>query len=219
MNASLSRPLRCRRAAPQRGVVLLFSLIALVVMLLVATALVRSFNSSLFSAGNIGFKRDLQNQSERAVAAALAEFRTGGKLADAGLRSDARAEANYSPTMLPTNAQGIPNDLALSDTAFAARYKAADLESSDRSVKLRYVIDRLCASVGDETTLSSGNCRLVDNPVPAGTSESNLMGADRSIAGKAGAVPQGVVYRLSVRASGPRKTQSFFQSTFTVPSS
>ena len=51
----------------QRGVVLLFSLIALVIMLIVAVALVRSFNNSLFTAGNIGFKRDMQNQSEAAV--------------------------------------------------------------------------------------------------------------------------------------------------------
>jgi type IV pilus assembly protein PilX len=80
------------------------------------------------------------------------------------------------------------------------------------------VVDRLCATVGDETALGSDACRVIDNAVPAGTSESNLQGAERTIKGRPGAVPQAVIYRLSVRVSGPRNTQSFFQSTFTVPS-
>ena len=69
-----------RRASQQRGVVLLFSLIALVIMLIAAVALIRSFNSSLFSAGNIGFKRDMRNQSELAVSTALGYFRSGAAL-------------------------------------------------------------------------------------------------------------------------------------------
>ena len=52
------------RRAAQRGVVLLYSLIALVIMLIAAIALVRSFQTSLFNAGNLGFKRDMRNQSE-----------------------------------------------------------------------------------------------------------------------------------------------------------
>ncbi|MBC8071239.1 MAG: hypothetical protein IAG13_23140, partial [Deltaproteobacteria bacterium] len=174
--------LRHRRSG-QRGVVLLFSLIALAIMLIVAVALVRSFNSSLFTAGNIGFKRDLQNQSERAVDKVLAEFKSGGNLASPAARAATAPDYNYSATMLPTNAQGIPNVLALSNAAFAAIYTAGDIEPPEipnQSVKIRYVVDRLCATAGDETSLGAGSCRLADNPVPAGTSLSNLQGADRA---------------------------------------
>lgn len=212
-----ARPRRALRPQ-QRGVVLLFSLIALVIMLIVATALVRSFNNSLFTAGNIGFKRDLQNQSELAVDKVLREFRTGGTLATSASRGAALKASNYSETMLPTNAQGIPDALQ-TDTAFATYGEASnDIVPADAGVKIRYVIDRLCATTGDETTLGADTCRLADNATQPGTSESNWQGADRTINGKRGAVPQGVVYRMSIRVSGPRNTQSFFQSTFTAPS-
>lgn len=214
---------RARRPGPsrQRGVVLLFSLIALGIMLIVAVALVRSFNSSLFTAGNIGFKRDLQNQSERAVDAVLTEFRSGGNLASPTARGANNTAYNYSATMLPVNAQGIPNALQ-NNTAFAAVGSTGkDIPVSGMNVTVRYVVDRLCAATGDETSLGAGVCRLADNPVPVGTSLSNLQGADRAplCPTCASAAPQGVVYRLSVKVTGPRNTQSFFQSTFTVPSS
>lgn len=214
-----------RSPAGQRGVVLLFSLIALVIMLIAAVALVRSFNTSLFSAGNIGFKRDMRNQSEMAVNTTLAYFRVG-LLNTAANRANTPAPGlnmvNYSATMLPTNAQGVPNALALSDGAFAAAYNAPDLKSPDPSgsVQVRYVIDRLCASAGDESTLGAASCVLADNPTAAGSSLLNLQSAERAglTPGSAAAVPKGVVYRLSMRVTGPRNTQSFFQSTFTVPS-
>ena len=215
-----------RRPTGQRGVVLLFSLIALVIMLIAAVALVRSFNTTLFAAGNVGFKRDMRNQSEMAVNTTLGYFRAGGPLNTAANRANTPAAGanttNYSATMLPTNAQGIPNALALSDGVFAAAYNAPDLQSPDAggSVKVRYVIDRLCSSAGDESTLGAASCVLAVNPTAAGSSLLNLQSAERAglTPGAAAAVPKGVVYRLSMRVTGPRNTQSFFQSTFTVPS-
>ena len=92
------------------------------------------------------------------------------------------------------------------------------------NVTIRYVVDRLCATVGDEGALGASTCRQADNPVPAGTSLSNLQGAERSLGSTGGgggksAIPQSVLYRLSIKVSGPRNTQSFFQSTFAAPSS
>lgn len=207
----------------QRGVVLLFSLIALVIMLIAAVALVRSFQSSLFTAGNIAFKRDLQNQSERAVAAALAAFRIGGTLDSPTKRAANRMQSNYSASMLPVGTQGIPTALGLPDDQFPASYSAPDLLSDDagQSVKVRYVIDRLCSKEGDESDIGDSSCMLASSAVPAGTSSSNLQSAERArlCPTCVAAAPQAVLYRLSIRVTGPRKTQSFFQSTFTVPSS
>ena len=217
MHSHTRRPVGSR----QRGVVLLFSLIALGIMLIVAVALVRSFNSSLFTAGNIGFKRDLQNQSERAVDVVLNEFRSGGNLASPGARGSNKPAYNYSATMLPVNAQGIPDALQNNTTFAAVGTTGKDIPVTGMNVTVRYVVDRLCATTGDETSLGAGVCRLADNPVPVGTSLSNLQGADRAplCPTCSSAAPQGVVYRLSIKVTGPRNTQSFFQSTFTVPSS
>ncbi len=213
--------------ASQRGVVLLFSLIALAIMLIVAVALVRSFNNSLFTAGNIGFKRDLQNQSELAVARVLEKFQSADATTGLGtttLRAANAPTKNYSATILTTNAEGIPD--ALQDSNFATVGVATNDISGGVNVTVRYVIDRLCALPGDERTSfdASSNCRLGDNPVPAGNGLDNLRNADRTITGGAssaagGASHQSVLYRVSIRVTGPRNTQSFFQSTFTVPSS
>jgi len=207
-----------RPASRQRGVVLLFALIALVVLLIAAVALMRSFNTSLFMAGNIAFKRDLQNQGERAMDTVLTSFRTG-PLSTIGARSASLQSSNYSATMLPANAQGIPTSLQ-TDADFLLVGTVANDIAAPGQVSIRYVVDRMCSAPGDETALGASVCMQADNDVPAGTSATNLQGADRGplATGVKSAVPQAVVYRLTIRVTGPRDTRSFFQSTFSVPS-
>lgn len=225
MKTHRSPRVRARLARGQRGVVLLFSLIALTIMLIAAAALVRSFNSSLFNAGNIAFKRDLQNQGERAVDRALVAFRTGGDLATTATRAANRKDFNYSATMLPVNPQGIPTALQ-NDTTFAVVGDAKnDFSVASQAVKIRYVIDRLCAVVGDESVLGGTECVVADNPVDAGVGLKEMQGAGGASLGKdasggalKAAVSKGTLFRLSVKVEGPRNTQSFFQSTFTIPS-
>ena len=96
-----SRP----RLGAQRGVVMLFGLIALAIMLIGAAAMVRSMNASLFNAGNLGFKRDLTNQAERAVSTVIGALQTGGLGTDVA-RQITSVASNYSAELLPTNAQG-----------------------------------------------------------------------------------------------------------------
>ena len=95
-----------------------------------------------------------------------------------------------------------------------------DLASPDGSVRVRYVIDRLCSVAGDEKALGTASCVLANNAAAPGGSLLNLQSAERAglTPGATAAVSQGVVFRLSIRVDGPRNTQSFFQSTFTVPS-
>ena len=76
LRAAHAHPSAHRRT--QRGVVMLFGLIALAIMLIGAAAMVRSMNASLFNAGNLGFKRDLTNQAERAVSTVITALQTGG---------------------------------------------------------------------------------------------------------------------------------------------
>lgn len=206
----------------QRGVVLLYSLIALGILLIVAVALIRSFNSSLFAAGNIGFKRDMQNQSERAVAHVMEQFRTGA-LNNSTARAHAVQAQNYSATMLPTNAQGVPDVFKLSPADFARTYSSDITPAASDDIpapsQIRYVVDRLCATDGDESTLGANVCRLA-KAIPTGTSLNNQLGADQDSLCPtcASAVPQATVYRITIMVTGPRNTQSFFQSTFTAPS-
>ncbi len=210
---------RSRRAGHQpgcdRGVVMLFVLITLVILLIGAAALLRSFNTSLSSAGNLAFKRDLLNQAERAVPLVLTAIQTGA-LASELARSNNLQAQNYSATNLPTNGAGIPQAL-LSDAAFAAVGNGAnDIDVADQGVQIRYVVDRLCGSVGLDSVIASTQCALANGGAPAGGSSSNLVTAADAAGGGAGAVVLQVVYRVSIRVDGPRGTQAFFQTTFTL---
>lgn len=217
--------LSSRSAARQRGVVLLFSLVALVVLLIAAVALMRSFNTSMFMSGNIAFKRDLQNQGERAMDQVLASFRAGGSLATDAARSADLPSSNYSAVMLPANVQGIPADLVLSDSAFAAKWTVPDIAPTDQGVTIRYLIDRMSNVAGSCGALGPNVCLLAGNKAPAGGSASSLQNATRTLpvpVAPGASAPKAVitgtaVYRMTVRVIGPRDTQAFFQSTFTAP--
>ncbi len=198
----------------QRGVVLLYGLIAMAIMLIGAVAMVRSMNTSLVNAGNLGFKRDLTNQGERAAATVMALMNTG-VLSTELSRQNGSLARNYSATLLAANAQGLPNAL-LSDATFGTVATASnDITVADMGVTVRYVVDRMCASTGVADT---DHCTMAANVLPSGTSSSAdgnaIEFANQS--GVTGAVPQQVVYRLSIRVDGPRQTQAFFQTTFTL---
>lgn len=197
---------RCRAAARQRGVVMIVTLLALVIMLIGSVALMRSFNTSLFMSGNLAFKRDLVNQAERASAVVLPQL-TGGALSSLAARSSNSAALNYSASMLATNDQGIPNAL-LNATDFAAAGVASnDIVVADQGVTVRYVVDRLCTAAGSEVILGSASCTVGPTPEARGGSASEINRAT---------LPPQVLYRLSVRVDGPRNTQAFFQTTLAL---
>jgi len=205
-----------RTAAHHRGVVMIFALIALVIMLIGALAIVRSGTTGLALAGNLGFKRDLTNQGERALAQVLDQMQTGALATESAREAHLPAQ-NYRAQQFVGAAevtpQGVPRAL-LSDTAFAAVGTAArDIAVPDMGVTVRYVVDRLCAAPG---IADPANCTMADALIPSGANSSTPQTAEFGTTGGQGAAPQQVVYRLSVRVTGPRNTQAFFQTTFTL---
>jgi Tfp pilus assembly protein PilX len=220
VSAPTSAPAAARAGArapgrqPPRGATLVVALVALVILLIGATAIVRSMNTSMFNTGNQAFKRDLTNQAERAAADVMVMLQTGA-LATEAARRDPSLANNYSSTILPTNnnSQGIPNVLT-SDTAFAAAgYTLADRVVAGQEITLRWVLDRLCANTGvaDET-----HCTMTEAGSASADSFSQRQSAANASSTGLGAVQRQVVYRLSIRATGPRNTQSFLQTTFTL---
>lgn len=184
----------------QSGAVLILALIILVLLTLSTTALVRSFDTSLIMAGNIGFKRDLVNQGERAMTKAISAFKTG-TLASTSARKNTILTLNYFASRLETDSTSIPKIL-IKDSTFTGT--AGDITDSATGVTIRYVIDRLCHATGD---FSQDSC------VSAKASSGNSGSASNALS-KVGTSVQ-PVYRISVRVSGPHNVQAFLQSTFT----
>jgi len=195
----MNRALRFR-ALRQRGVVLIFTLIVLLILTIGAVALMRSMNTSLFSAGNLAFRRDLVNQGEQAVANVMTQFQTGALSASAATIASNPAY-NYSASILPTNTQGVPLAL-LSKAAFGTVGKTAnDITGATSDVTIRYVIDRLCSAAGPANGTACG--QSLTNPT-GGTATGPPPPPP----------PAATVYRLSIRVSGARGTQVFMQTTF-----
>jgi type IV pilus assembly protein PilX len=188
----------------QRGVVLIFSLIVLLILAIGAVAVIRSVDASLLSAGNLAFHRDLVNQAEQAVSSVMTEFKTNGPPLGGATTADLPA-ANYVSTTLATNAQGVPLVLLGNNTVFnSVASSANDIPGATPDVTIRYVIDRLCTVAG---VASAPNCVQSTGLPTGGTANRNT----------AVAPPSATVYRISVRVDGPRATQAFLQTTFTKP--
>ncbi|SIR39732.1 MmpS family transport accessory protein [Pseudacidovorax sp. RU35E] len=199
------RVLRRSRHVParrhQRGVVLIFCLIVLVVLLAGGVAVSRSMNSTLSGVGSLAIRRDLVNQAEQAIAVAMnATYPVNGSAA-------ANKALNYSPTPLAVNDMGIPLAL-LSDATFATVASAADLQGSTNSVAIRYVVDRLC-DIATQSATDQGRSHCV--PITR-----EAVGGSAQLASRA-PPPVQPVYRVTVRVTGPRNLQVFVQSSFTKP--
>ncbi|MCE4552830.1 hypothetical protein [Pelomonas cellulosilytica] len=181
---------------------LIFALITLVILMIGAVAISRSLSSSQFTLGNIGFKRDITNQGERALQEAMNAVRAGGLLATETVRNDNVMAANYSATLLPTNAQGIPIAL-MTDAEFAKVASASDRKVADMGVTIRYVIDRMATTTGPCTP---GTCVMANQQVFGGASNEPTKPSP----------PAQAIFRMTLKVTGPRNTVSYFQSTFTT---
>jgi len=193
----------------QRGVVLIFTLIVLLILTIGAVALMRSMNTSLTGAGNLAFRRDLVNQGEQAVSNVIAEFKTGDLSTSGSTLNNVPAD-NYFATIQPSatinngqaSDQGIPLQLFSSTAGVVGTH--ADLVGATPDVTIRYMIDRMCSATGTPT----GTLCVQSTAAPSG-----------GTAGNSAVVkpPTATVYRLSVRVSGGRGSQVFLQTTFSRP--
>jgi len=193
------------RALRQRGVVLIFTLIILLILTIGAVALMRSMNTSLTSAGNLAFRRDLANQGEQAVSNVMTAFKASGALSTSAVTDSNVPANNYSATMLATNAQGVPNILLSGDSTFNATgftSSANDIAGATSDIVIRYVIDRMCTAAG----ATVANQCVQSSAAPLGGTANGSQSVTP---------PAATVYRLSVRVTGARSTQVFLQTTFT----
>jgi len=181
--------------------VLFIALIVLVAMTLASIALVRSVDTATLGAGNIAFKQSATQAAEQAVSAALAQFdpAAGAFFATLANTQGDNTAYNYRASMLPTDARGIPLAL-LNATTFNATYTAPALPATTTGETLRYVIERLCTQPG----ASDQSYCNVDQVLPTGGTVGN--GASLG-----DTVP---LYRVTVRADGPRNTLQFTQVVF-----
>ena len=201
-------------ALKQRGVVLFFALIALVVMSLAAVALIRSVDTNTMIAGNLAFKQAATTSGdsgvERAVAwlaAAEKQMKTSGK----SVYKDPAHTFNVDDA-----AQGYysnANSFILTDSAV---WNAIDQnlvpDIVDQSGnRVRYVIERMCRD--HNLVLSKSNCEF---------SSAAFDGGEHTVQLPPDVCPpppnscpdsgQSPPYRITSRIIGPANTISYVQA-------
>ncbi len=186
MNVSSFKPFR----AKQNGLVLIVTLLALLILMLASVALIRSTDTNLQIAGNMAFKMDAINQAERAVPQIQQLFKTGA-LSGQAARNQTNVANNYYATVQASNESGIPNVLFTTDS---------NIITGAGDVTIRYVIDRMCLAEGERPTIQK--CVLAS---------SNIAGGG-GIDGEIGNIYP--VYRMTLRATGPKNTEAYLQTTF-----
>ncbi len=112
--------------------------------------------------------------------------------------------ANYSATMLPSNAEGIPNILFDTAANFGAAFAGPALITNN-GMTYRYVIDRMCSQNGppDARYCAASGSTL------EGRSQTDWLENARVNTG-------GYIYRITVRVTDVKHAQSFIQTTISI---
>jgi type IV pilus assembly protein PilX len=201
---------RCGHATRQRGVVLFFALIALVVMSLAAVALIRSVDTSTMIAGNLAFKQSAVASGDSGVEAAISALnamQAGDTLlvlsdpTDVFNQDDA-ANGYY------TNADDIA--LNLFDPATWGSGSSVDVGTDASGNRVRYIIQRMCRD--PNVILSTTNC-LFSAPTLDTSGQSTPLLSTVCPATNPGCpkVGQSPEYRITSRTDGPANTVSYVQ--------
>ena len=205
-------------AIRQRGVVLFFALIALVVMSLAAVALIRSVDTNTLIAGNLAFKQAAISSGDIGVEGAIATL-TATEAAMKAVGNN--VYSNSTNTFNVTNAangyysnadDSTPN---LTDPATWVNAKSLLVGTDASGNEVRYIIQRMCRDAnqvlskqnclfsspaldinGHEVQLPSNVCTPPPPPQPNGCPVNG----------------QSPEYRITSRTLGPANTVSYVQA-------
>ena len=204
----------------QRGISLVFALMALVVISLAAVALVRSVDTSSLVIGNLGFKQDATAAASQAAEQAIAYLNAATATT---LQADQAAAGYYASSLdsLDVTGQGYPpsksravvdwtgDSCSLYPSGGYGNCMAASPEVSlnGGNNKARYIITRLCATVGAP---ASSDCAT---PVGSALTGGGNKGTSDYKTGKVQVtVNNAQYYRIVVRATSARGTVSFTET-------
>jgi type IV pilus assembly protein PilX len=197
----LKRPLafsRAPRAFGQRGMVLLVALVVLVAVMIAGVAMMRSVDTATLVSGNIAFQRAATNAADKGIEAALLMLQqksTDNQLGDNDPTNGYSASL-VAATDSPTGTQSWQEfwQAALKDNA-------VNVGTDAFGNQIWFYVHRVCNTAGAATgsgcvaspAVTNDNYTDHENPVPI-------------------KVVTRIYYRITVRVTGPRRTESYVQS-------
>jgi type IV pilus assembly protein PilX len=210
--------------ARQRGVSLLFALLALAAMSLAAVALVRSVDGGSLVIGNLGFKQDTTRAADRAAELARTWLTGSTDLtADgaAGTGYYAQVHSNLDPTGRLTSTANRMDVVNWGDADSCACTAAGtcltctlapsnEITLNGGSVRARYVITRLCPNTGVVSDTANQCAQPASLPADSTGDSGGLCYG--SCERPTTPLAKSPYYRIVVRTVGARNTVSFTET-------
>lgn len=199
-----------RRGVRQRGLSLLFALMALVVISLASVALVRSVDTSGLVIGNLGFKQDATAAAGQMTETALTWLQANA--AGLTLQNNVPNAGYYATSMDAVDMTGAFKSQGRPQVDWAAaggcnNCLTPSVEASIGGNRARYVITRLCPTAGNPASI---NCAVP--PGSAASPGGNRGAQDYNNLNLQQIVNNSVYYRVVVRVQGPRGTLAFTET-------
>lgn len=211
------------RRARQRGLSLIFALLALVALTLGAVALVRSVDTGVLALGNVSQKQSALVSASRGAEEAVAALRAFLVVAPTGLDANLPASGYYASAMPTLDATGRGAQ-AMGDQLVrvnwdddgckvdgveydSANCLTASAVKTYNGVEVRYVAHRLCVQPG-----AAGGANSCATPLTDGEALVKCVsGRGQCLSGLPGP-PAGPYYRITVRAKSARGTVTFTET-------
>lgn len=229
MNNKANRHLQRTPPSAQKGVSLLFALIALVALMLATLGLIRSVDTSALVLGNIGFKQDATAAADQAAGQAITwlstnKFNLNTGIQDKGYYAASMEFESDGTTAKPpvdatwrqiegSNRQLIDWDGDNCRAAASGSFNGCGIKplagTDVGGNKVQYVMFRLCSKEGDYVTDTSIQCaKFAGTGTSAAEDHGDLNYSSRpDIRGAASPY-----FRIVVRVAGARNTVSFTET-------
>ena len=193
-------------AAPrERGAILFVALIVLVAMSLAGIALMRSVDTNVLIAGNLAFRQSATAGGDWGIEDARAWITGSPALLNDDLSTPYFYATWQENLDLTGNNSLISNDYNWDSTNTGEHPR--DLGFDAAGNRVQYVIHRLCDKAGQPNDVNCVKSSLVAGSMAAGTSKVITGAGGGPVPGKAS-----VLYRVTVKITGPRNTVSFVQA-------
>lgn len=187
----------CRR---QSGAVLFFVLIALVVLMLAGTALVRSVDTATIISGNLVFRQAATVAGDRGMKTAVTWLANTTSANPAATNNDNAAQGYYSSN---TGIADLMDSGTWTDGKSVVVRPNPNLDSTiDASGnEVRYVIERMCRTAG--TAPTQANCLWGPSPPSNNSKSAGELQPEHSY--------NSPIFRITARVTGPKNTVSYIQ--------
>lgn len=197
-----------RHGLKQRGVVLFFTLVALLAMSLAAVALIRSVDTSALISGNLAYKQTAITSADRGIELAMAKLASmNASLVDIDMdashplnQTDLAANPGYYSSFNP-----VP---PITDSYWwsVANGSVTDPDKDESGNTVSYIIQRMCRT-------ANVNKLEADCIVGPDSDDGSQKGVNNAT--QEGSPPQEgkpAVTRITVKTTGPRGSTSYVQS-------